>query len=42
MIIISDQVYLLSKKDAKNVDKISGSVETCNEIGKKINLKDFR
>ena len=31
MIIISDQVYLLSKKDAKIVDKISGSVETCNK-----------
>jgi len=41
MIIISDQVYLLSKKDAKIVDKISGSVETCNEIRKKINLKEL-
>jgi hypothetical protein len=41
MIIISDQVYLLSSKDAKIIDKNSGAIQACEDIGNKINLKEI-
>ncbi len=41
MIITGDQIYLLSTKDAKVLDKETGQVNDCPEILDKINLKDI-
>ena len=41
MIITGDQIYLLSTKDAKVLDKETGQVNDCPEILDKINLKEI-
>jgi hypothetical protein len=41
VVIISDEVFLISKKDALKVDKISGDVSSCPELSDKLNLKEI-
>ena len=41
VVIISDEVFLISQKDALKVDKSTGDVEPYPELADKLNLKDI-
>ena len=41
VVIISDEVFLISQKDALKVDKNTGDVEPYSELADKLNLKDI-
>ena len=41
VVIISDEVFLISQKDALKVDKNTGDVEPFPELADKLNLKDI-